>query len=246
MGCPQSKLKRRHGEDNVVKTENDEVRPNSKNCNKTNSQTRENSPPQEQIPVTSNAAQSSSPRQPSPTSSLGRVDPQTEYVWQRNMSFERGLNQKRENRLKLGSISEVWREKDRWDKFVQYLTPMSEGDDSDGNPMSLSRYARFLELYVKLDQLEEKEGTTKEELKAFVMHIKEHEEDFLGDERCLKCIDRAMRKEVLKNIKQVEKGEMKGGKLVFQTIYSKVLDKLNELLGSYHQTHTLKQSSSTK
>ena len=69
------------------------------------------------------------------------------------MSFERGINQKRENRLKLGSISEVWREKDRWDNFVQYLAPMSEGDDSDGNPMSLSRYARFLELYVKLDQL---------------------------------------------------------------------------------------------
>ena len=30
MGCPQSKLKRRHGEENVAKTENDEVRPNSK------------------------------------------------------------------------------------------------------------------------------------------------------------------------------------------------------------------------
>ena len=69
------------------------------------------------------------------------------------MSFERGFNQKREARLKLGSISEVWREKDRWDKFVKYLDPLSEGDDSDGEPMSLSRYARFLELYVKLDQL---------------------------------------------------------------------------------------------
>ena len=69
------------------------------------------------------------------------------------MSFERGFNQKREARLKLGSISEVWREKDRWDKFVEYLVPLSEGDDSDGKPMSLSRYARFLELYVKLDQL---------------------------------------------------------------------------------------------
>ena len=69
------------------------------------------------------------------------------------MSFERGFNQKREARLKLGSISEVWREKDRWDKFVEYLVPLSEGDDSDGKPMSLSRYARFLELYVQLDQL---------------------------------------------------------------------------------------------
>ena len=71
------------------------------------------------------------------------------------MSFERGLNQKREARLKLGSISEIWREKDRWDDFVKYLDPQSEGDDSEGRPMSLARYARFLELYVKLDQLGE-------------------------------------------------------------------------------------------
>ena len=69
------------------------------------------------------------------------------------MSFERGINQKREARLRLGSISEVWREKSRWDSFVEYLDTMSEGEDSNGKPMSLSRYARFLELYVKLDQL---------------------------------------------------------------------------------------------
>ena len=69
------------------------------------------------------------------------------------MSFERGFNPKREARLKLGSISEIWREKDRWDEFVKYLEPQSEGDDSEGRPMSLARYARFLELYVKLDQL---------------------------------------------------------------------------------------------
>ena len=69
------------------------------------------------------------------------------------MSFERGINQKREARLRLGFISEVWREKSRWDSFVEYLDTMSEGEDSNGKPMSLSRYARFLELYVKLDQL---------------------------------------------------------------------------------------------
>ena len=89
----------------------------------------------------------------SPTSSLGRVEPTTEYAWQRKMSFERGLNKKSEARLKLGSISEVWREKDRWEKFVVYLDTISEGEDSNGRTMSLSRYARFLELYVKLDQL---------------------------------------------------------------------------------------------
>ena len=89
----------------------------------------------------------------SPTSSLGRVEPTTEYAWQRKMSFERGFNKKTEARLKLGSISEVWREKDRWEKFAEYLDTISEGEDSNGRTMSLSRYARFLELYVKLDQL---------------------------------------------------------------------------------------------
>ena len=48
-----------------------------------------------------------------------------------------------------------------------------------------------------------------------------------------------MRTQVLKNVKLVKEGKMKGGKLVYQPIYSSVLDKLNELLGSYHQTHTL-------
>ena len=69
------------------------------------------------------------------------------------MSFERGLNKKSEARLKLGSISEIWREKDRWDRFVEYLDTISEGEDSNGKTLLLSRYARFLELYVKLDQL---------------------------------------------------------------------------------------------
>ena len=69
------------------------------------------------------------------------------------MSFERGFNQKDEKLLKLGSISEVWREKIRWDKYVEFLETMSEGEDSNGRKLSLSRYAKFLELYVKLHQL---------------------------------------------------------------------------------------------
>ena len=69
------------------------------------------------------------------------------------MSSERGFNQKDETSLKIGSISEVWREKDRWVKFVEYLDTMSEGEDSNGMTLSFRRYARFLELYVKLHQL---------------------------------------------------------------------------------------------
>ena len=122
------------------------------NCAKTATNSNENLPSKKTTSSNQNIAPAS-PARRSPTSSLGRVEPTTQYVWQRNMSFERGFNQKREGRLKLGSISEVWREKDRWDKFVEYLDTMSEGEDSNGKIMSLSRYARFLELYVKLDQL---------------------------------------------------------------------------------------------
>ena len=69
------------------------------------------------------------------------------------MSFERGLNQKDKDSLKLGSIFEIWREKHLWDKYTEYLNTMSEGSDSNGDPLSLKRYATFLEFYVKLHQL---------------------------------------------------------------------------------------------
>ena len=91
--------------------------------------------------------------------------------------------------------------------------------------------------------LEINEDTKDEELKEFVLHIKQHDEDFFGAERCLRCIDKAARTEILKNIKLVREGKMKGGKLVYQPAYSPVLDKLNELLGSYHEAHTLRQTS---
>ena len=77
------------------------------------------------------------------------------------------------------------------------------------------------------------------------MHMRQHQEDFFGPERCLKCIDKAMRKEVLDNIKRVKQGEgkVKGGKWVYQPVYSPVLDKLNNMLGSYHEAHTLREAS---
>ena len=125
---------------------------NLQNCNKTTTSSNEHLPSKKQPSPKQDIAQTSQARK-SPTSSLGRVEPTTQYVWQRSMSFERGFNQKRDGRLKLGSISEVWREKDKWDKFVEYLDTISEGEDSNGERMSASRYARFLELYVKLDQL---------------------------------------------------------------------------------------------
>ncbi len=67
-----------------------------------------------------------------------------------------------------------------------------------------------------------------------VLEIKNHQEDFFGTERCLRCIDAGVRKQVLENLKKVRKNEAKPGTWVYSPAYPKVLDKLNYTLGSYH------------
>lgn len=111
---------------------------------------------------------------------------------------------------------------------------MNEGEDSEGRAMTLGRYARFLELYVRLDQAERVENKTQDELRSLVLAIKEDEEDFFGVERHLRCIDGGMRKQVLENVRRVRKGEKCGGTWVYQPAYPRVLDKLNEMLGTYN------------
>jgi len=120
----------------------------------------------------------------------------------------------------------------QWDKFKQYLTTLKEDEDSDGKPLTMERYAIFLELYAMLDQ-HYNEGASKETLEKMVDEIAEHEEDFFGRERFLRCLDSATRREILKNVKHVKAGEEKAGPLVFILIYPKIVDKLSELLGSY-------------
>ena len=107
--------------------------------------------------------------------------------------------------LKLGSITEVWKSPSEWSKFCQFLDKMEpEGLDSEGVPIKLSRYAVFLKLYVDLYHREqylreevamENHERFNEELKKMVLHIKGHEEDFFGTERCLGCIDAGVRKQ---------------------------------------------------
>ena len=77
--------------------------------------------------------------------------------------------------------------------------------------------------------------TSSEELKTMVLNIKQHPEDFFGLERSLSCIDAGVRKEVLTNLKMVRKNESAAGSWVYRTVYSRVLDKLNHMLGGYHQ-----------
>ena len=81
-----------------------------------------------------------------------------------------------------------------WDKFKQYLATISEGEDSDGQSLSMERYAIFLELYAKLD-MEYNAGADKARLVQLIGEIADHEEEFLGRERCLRCVDSAMRRE---------------------------------------------------
>ncbi len=72
------------------------------------------------------------------------------------------------------------------------------------------------------------------QIRQLTLSISKHEEDFFGTERCLRCIDRGMRSQVLDNVRRVRKGETKGGTWVYQPVYPRVVDKLNDLLGPYN------------
>ena len=120
----------------------------------------------------------------------------------------------------------------QWDKFNQYLDTIGEGEDSDGQPLSMVRYAIFLEMYARLD-MEYRRGVGRERLVQLVMEIVEHDEQFLGRERCLKCIDGGIRREVLENVRNVKTGNEEAGPRVFILIYPRVVDKLGEMLGNY-------------
>ncbi len=50
--------------------------------------------------------------------------------------------------LKLGSLTEVWKQRAEWNRFVAYLDAVEgEGEDSDGRKMALGRYARYVYSY---------------------------------------------------------------------------------------------------
>jgi len=120
----------------------------------------------------------------------------------------------------------------QWDKFKQYLATLQEDVDSDGQPLSIERYAIFLELYAMLDKLYN-EGAANERLVEMVEEIAHHEEEFFGRERFLRCLDSGTRKEILRKIKDVKSGNEKAGPMVFIIIFPKIVDKLSEQLGNY-------------
>ena len=106
----------------------------------------------------------------------------------------------------------------QWNKFKQYLVTIREGEDSDGQPLTMVRYAIFLEMCARLD-MENKMGQRREMVVQLTMEIADSEEQFLGRERCLKCIDSGVRRKVLENIKNVKSGNVDAGPSVFILIY---------------------------
>ena len=132
----------------------------------------------------------------------------------------------------VGSLGEIWTNRDKWEEFKSWLRDLSEGEDSEGRPLSLERYALFLELYVELDQ-QFRSQPRSPHCHNLVVEIADHPQDFLGRERCLKCVDTAMRKSVLLNIKNVREGKESPSPAVFVILYQRVVDRLSELLGNY-------------
>ena len=143
--------------------------------------------------------------------------------------------------LNMGSITEVWKSTHEWKKFYTWLDHSPpEGLDSSNVPMKLSRYAKFLSLFVQLhckekELIEQGSKNANQILMDRIEAIHQDPEGFFDTERCLRCIDAGVRKQVMDNLKQVRKSQADPGVWVYQPAYSPVLDKLNHLLGFYHE-----------
>ena len=145
----------------------------------------------------------------------------------------------------VGNLGEIWRNTDKWEDFKSWLRLQSEGvTDSDGQPLSLERFAIFLEFYVSLDQ-QFRSQPDSEHCHNLVVEIATHKEEFFGRERCLDCLDSVMRKSTLERIKNVRERKEKPSPVIFAIVYQRVVDKLSELLGSY-QNHLLEQHQPNK
>ena len=57
----------------------------------------------------------------------------------------------------------MWSLPQQWDKYTQYLSTIREGEDSEGHPLTMVRYAMFLEMYARLD-MEYRRGEGRDKL----------------------------------------------------------------------------------
>ncbi|XP_023334957.1 uncharacterized protein LOC111706339 isoform X2 [Eurytemora carolleeae] len=135
----------------------------------------------------------------------------------------------------LGSVDEAWQNREKWAEFRLYLAAIEEGRDSEDRPILADRYAIFVELYADLDAAERNDEPVSSRLNLF-KQITQHDEQFFGRERCLKCLDSGKRGEVLKGIKGVNSGGAPPSTQVFIHVYPRVVDRLSELLGNYQNS----------
>ena len=139
-------------------------------------------------------------------------------------------------------LGDIWRNRVKWSEFKTWLREKCEveGEDSEGQVLSVERYAAFLELFVSLHSEFKRDCRGDNCLNSFLA-LANHKEKFFSVDRCLKCIDLEIRESVIRDIKSVRRGEMSPSPVIFAQVYKKVFDKLLELLGSY-QNHLLSSS----
>ena len=140
-------------------------------------------------------------------------------------------------------LGSVWTDKSKWAQFKSWLREQNEGEDDCGMPLSLDRYALFLELYIAFDSNFRSDLKGENVMLSF-MNIVNHEEKFFGNYRCLKCLDSGDRKLIIKSVKQVKNGTLEPNPTVFEIVYQKVFDKLLNLLGGFQNKVILSLSDS--
>ena len=142
------------------------------------------------------------------------------------------------------SLSEIKRSS-KWTEFVSWLrTQEAEGEDEDGRPLTLERYAKFSELVTILETRHSQQPGTQAVREAF-LEIVNHEEKFFGKYRCLKCVDAGLRTAIMKEARGVKAGTSFPSLDVLMVINQRVEDKLSELLATY-QKYVVSKTTETK
>ena len=143
------------------------------------------------------------------------------------------------------SLTEIKRSR-RWAEFVSWLRAQeAEGEDEEGRPLSLERYAKFSELVTSLETRHSQQPGTQAVREAF-LEIVNHEEKFFGKYRCLMCVDGGLRAAILKEAKDVKAGLKFPSLEILMVINQKVEDRLSELLATYQNYVISKTAEASK
>ena len=141
------------------------------------------------------------------------------------------------------SLTEIKRSR-RWAEFVSWLRAQeAEGEDEEGRPLSLERYAKFSELFTSLETRHSQQPGTQAVREAF-LEIVNHEEKFFGKYRCLKCVDSGLRAAIMKEAKDVKVGTKCPSLEILMVINQRVEDRLSELLATY-QNYVISKTAET-